>query len=66
VRFFTADGEAGKLLVQPLALTFGAGGFLCALHDGFKLMAALLANVFENWHIGWLANPLLDKNCLLD
>jgi hypothetical protein len=52
VGFFSAHGEAGKLLVEPLALTFGTGGFLCAQNDGFKVVAALLADVFKNWHVG--------------
>ena len=51
LRLFPSDGKAGKLLTQPFALAFGAGGFLCAQHDGFKLMFALLAYVFKNWHI---------------
>jgi hypothetical protein len=51
LRFLSAYGEAGKLLAQPLALTFGACGFLVAQDDGFKLMMALLADVFENRHI---------------
>jgi hypothetical protein len=37
-------------LAQPFALTVGAGGFLFAHYDGFKLMVALLADVFKNWH----------------
>jgi hypothetical protein len=51
MRLFASDGKAGKLLAQPFALTFGAGGFLCTQHDGFKLVFALLADVFKNWHI---------------
>lgn len=47
---FTSHGKAGKLLAQPLALTFGAGGFLFAHYNGFKLVVALLADVFKNWH----------------
>jgi hypothetical protein len=38
------------LLAQPLALTFGAGGFLFAHYNGFKLVVALLADVFKNRH----------------
>jgi hypothetical protein len=38
------------LLAQPFALTFGAGGFLFAHYNGFKLVVALLADVFKNWH----------------
>jgi hypothetical protein len=37
-------------LAQPFALTVGTGGFLFAHHDGFKLVVALLADVFKNWH----------------
>jgi hypothetical protein len=51
LRLFPSDGEAGKLLTQPFALTFGAGGFLLAHHNGFKLVVALLADIFKNWHI---------------
>jgi hypothetical protein len=47
-------GKARHLLAQPLAFTLGAGGFLAAQNDGFKMVAALLADVFKNWHIGWL------------
>jgi hypothetical protein len=50
--FFPAHGKGGKLLVQPLALTFGTGGFLCAQNDSFKVVAALLTDVFKNWHVG--------------
>jgi hypothetical protein len=39
------------LLAQPFALTFGARGFLLVHYDGFKLVVALLADVFKNWHI---------------
>jgi hypothetical protein len=49
-RFFSSYGKAGQLLAQPFALTVGAGGFLFAHYDGFKLMVALLADVFKNWH----------------
>jgi hypothetical protein len=49
---FTSHGEAGQLLAQPFALTFGAGGFLFAHYDSFKLVVALLADVFKNWHFG--------------
>ena len=52
---FSADGEAGKLLAEALALTLGACGFLCAQSNGFKLVTALLADVFKNRHIGWLS-----------
>ena len=48
---FSAHGKAGKLLAEPLALTFGACGFLFAHYDSFKLVVALLADVFKNWHI---------------
>jgi len=48
---FASHGEAGQLLAEPLALTFGAGGFLFAHYDGFKLVVALLADVFKNRHI---------------
>jgi hypothetical protein len=54
VGFFSAHGKAGKLLAEPLALTFGARGFLCAQNNGFKLVVALLADVFKNRHVGWL------------
>jgi hypothetical protein len=54
VGLFSAHGEAGKLLAEPLALTFGARGFLCAQNNSFKLVAALLADVFKNRHVGWL------------
>jgi hypothetical protein len=40
------------LLAQPFAFTFGAGGFLFAHDDGFKLVVTLLADVFKNRHIG--------------
>ena len=40
--FFSANRKAGKLLAEPLALTFGAGSFLCAQNNGFKVVAALL------------------------
>jgi hypothetical protein len=39
------------LLAQPVALTFGTGGFLFAHYNGFKLVVALPADVFKNWHI---------------
>jgi hypothetical protein len=39
------------LLAQPFALTFWARGFLLAHYDCFKLMVALPADVFKNWHI---------------
>jgi len=45
-----SNGKGGQLLVQPFALTFGAGGFLFAHYQGFKLVVALLADVFKNWH----------------
>jgi hypothetical protein len=48
---FASHGEAGHLLAQPFALTFGARGFLLAHYDCFKLMVALPADVFKNWHI---------------
>ena len=51
---FSAHGKAGKLLAEPLALTFGARGFLCAQNNGFKLVTALPADVFKNRHIVWL------------
>jgi hypothetical protein len=47
---FASHGEAGKLLAQPFALALGASGFLFAHYDSFKLMVALLADVFKNWH----------------
>ena len=47
---FTSNGKAGKLLAQPLALTFGTGGFLFAHYNGFKLVVALLADIFKNRH----------------
>ena len=50
-RFFSTHREVGQLLAQPFALTFGAGGFLFAHYYGFKLVIALLADVFKNWHI---------------
>ena len=50
-RLFASHGEAGQLLAQPFALTFGAGGFLFAHYNGFKLVVALLADVFKNRHI---------------
>ena len=49
-RLFAADGEARQLLAQPFALTFGASGFLFAHYNGFKLVVALLADVFKNRH----------------
>jgi hypothetical protein len=39
------------LLAQPFALTFGASGLLFAHYDSFKLVIALLADVFKNRHI---------------
>jgi hypothetical protein len=39
------------LLAEPFALTFGASGFLFAHYYRFKLVIALLADVFKNWHI---------------
>jgi hypothetical protein len=39
------------LLAQPFALTFGASGFLFAHYNGFKVVIALLAEVFKNRHI---------------
>jgi hypothetical protein len=50
-RLLASDGETGKLLAQPFALTFWAGGFLLAHYNGFKLVVALLADVFKNRHI---------------
>ena len=47
---FTSHGEAGKLLAEPFALAFGASGFLLAHYNGFKLVVALLADVFKNRH----------------
>ena len=47
---FASHGKTGKLLTQPFALTFGAGGFLFAHYNGFKLVVALLADVFKNRH----------------
>jgi hypothetical protein len=47
---FRLHGEAGQLLAQPFALTFGASGFLFAHYNGFKLVVALLADVFKNRH----------------
>ena len=52
---FSAHGKAGELLAEPLALTFGAGSFLCPQNYGFKLVVALLADVFKNRHIRWLS-----------
>jgi hypothetical protein len=37
-------------LTQPLALTFWTGGFLFAHYNGFKLVVALLADIFKNRH----------------
>jgi hypothetical protein len=48
---FASHGEAGQLLAQPFALTFGTSGFLFAYYDSFKLVVTLLADVFKNWHI---------------
>jgi hypothetical protein len=48
--FFASNGETGQLLAQSLALTLGAGGFLLAHHDSFKLVFAFLADVFKNRH----------------
>jgi hypothetical protein len=48
---FASHGEAGQLLIQPFALTLGASGFLFAHYDGFKLVVALLADVFKNRHV---------------
>jgi hypothetical protein len=50
-RFFSAYGKAGKLLAQPLALALWACGLLASQDNGFKLVVALLANVFKNRHI---------------
>jgi len=50
-RLFATYSKARQLLAQPFALTFGAGGFLFAHDDGFKLVVALLADVFKNRHI---------------
>jgi hypothetical protein len=51
LRFFSADGEAGKLLAQSFALAFGACGLFVSQNNGFKLVVALLADVFEDRHI---------------
>ena len=53
-RLFAAHGKAGQLLAEPFALTFGASGFLFAHYQGFKLVVALLADVFKNRHGCWL------------
>ena len=50
-RLLASDGKAGQLLAQPFALTFGARGFLFAHYNGFKLVVALLADIFKNRHI---------------
>jgi hypothetical protein len=50
-RLLDPDSKAGKLLAQPFAFTFWAGGFLFAYYNGFKLVVALLADVFKNRHI---------------
>jgi hypothetical protein len=50
-RLFASHGKAGQLLTELFALTFRAGGFLFAHYDGFKLVVALPADVFKNWHI---------------
>jgi hypothetical protein len=55
VGLFSAHGKAGKLLAKPLTLTLGAGGFLRTQNNGFKLVTALLADVFKNRHIEWLS-----------
>jgi hypothetical protein len=39
------------LLAQPFALAFGTSGFLFTHYNGFKLVIALLADVFKNRHI---------------
>ncbi|HWX56526.1 MAG TPA: hypothetical protein VN176_18225 [Verrucomicrobiae bacterium] len=49
-RFLSAHGERGKLLLQLLALAFGALGFLPVQDDGFKPVVALGADVFKNRH----------------
>jgi hypothetical protein len=54
VRLFASHGETGKLLTEPFALTFGASGFVCAQHNNFKLVLALLADVLKDWHINAL------------
>lgn len=46
----TAHGKAGNLLVQLLALTFGASGMLTVKDDTLEMVVALAANVFKNRH----------------
>jgi hypothetical protein len=49
--FSPPTAKLDKLLTELFALTFRAGGFLFARYDGFKLVVALPADVFKNWHI---------------
>jgi len=47
---FTAYGKTRELLAQSLALAFGAGGLLVSQDNRFKVVLALLTDIFEDWH----------------
>ena len=46
----TVRRKGGQLLLQLRGVALRALGFLLAEDDGFKLVAALSAKVFKNWH----------------
>ena len=46
----TVRRKRGQLLLQLCGVTLGTLGLLLAKHNGFKLVAALSAKVFENRH----------------
>jgi len=46
-----ANGKAGELLLEPLALALGACGLLAAQNNGFKMVVTLLADIFKDRHI---------------
>lgn len=48
--FFSAHGEAGKLLAELFAFAPGTFSLLAAQHDGFKMVVTTLADVLKNRH----------------
>src|ERR1051325_1949802 len=65
---FAAYGKTGELLTEPLALAFGAGGLLVSQDNRFKAVLALLADIFEDWHmqarLKWLQHYYYSRACI--
>ena len=47
---WSAGGKSRELLFQIVSLTGWAFSFAAGRHQGFKLVAAIFAFIFVNWH----------------